>query len=1511
MAPSEVDYLEAHGTGTKLGDPVEIAAAASVYGRGRDGETPLLVGSVKTNIGHLAAAAGAAGLIKVLLAMRRGVIPKHLNLSNPNPNIEWERLPVRITTTPTEWPNTGDHPPLAGVSSFGFSGTNSHVIVEGHGAADASANGARGWPVGTARDVPLLLPGAMADQAAVGASGARRLRILPLSGKSSEALRDLAARYRSWLDQRIPDDDGGGGPEASTLADMAWTAAIGRNHFAHRTGVVFSDAASLREGLDSVIAGERGGAPAAVSKIAFAFTGQASQWTGMGYDLYEREPVVRAVLAHCDAVTRDERGASLLDVMFGLPGATGEIDDPQWKQPAIYALECALTALWSSIGVRPEVVLGHSLGEIAAAHTAGVMSLEDGLRFAAARGALIGALPGEGAMAAVFASASQVAAALDEHNARCAGIGLCIAADNGAQQVVSGPREDVEAMAARLESRDVRVVPLRKSPAYHSAMVEPALDDLEAVLKELAFSPPSLTFVSNLTGAVATPDEPLDAAYWKRQARAAVAFRACVETTAELGVDVIVEVGPHAVLGPMASSIWPQTERSGSAGPFTVASLRRPSDETPAAPGEGTFVHAVAAAYEAGLPLRFEGLFAGEARSRIALPAYPFQRRRHWIGAPKRRRSEAGHPLLGVRRDSPHGEVVFSSELGASDPAWLDDHRVFDQVVAPGAMFGAMAAGVLWNEGARSVTLEECQLHSPLILPNEQAEGEASPRETSRTLQLLCDGPKTEPPRRFEVFSKGTDDDWTQHMDGRMLPGLPPDAAPARMDLDAARAGLTRGDVASLYRNKISTKVVLGPAFRPLQSICYGAGEAIGDVVLPDDLRQGGMDMHPILLDGCFQVLMAARGQARRSGKTTYMPFGWERLWLLGPPPQHVVCHARMRDSGASVEDDWDDSAEVLKADLDIYAPDGEPIGGVDGFTMKRATRSAMLAAMTEVGDLLYEVAWRERAHAKGPAPARLLAASATEGTAPFSDYLQAQGVTPGQRAELLADMDHLSRAYAVAAFEQLDCRWRTGAVVEPHGLADELGVAAAHRRLFARLIVMLGEAGVLAPQADGTLAVAARRDGTLPDDALHDPQRLAADLGALHPHGGNEIGMLRRCGEALVDVLLGRADPLTLLFSSGEPSAADIYRNSSAARAGNRLLADALQPLCGAIPEGSMLRVLEVGAGTGSATEAVLSVLPEGRFDYLYTDVSAAFFAPAEARFGPERSSFEYRILDIEADPSTQGFDRQGYDLVIASNVLHATRDLKETLANCRSLLAPGGRLVVLELMRARHWQDLTFGLLEGWWRFDDSYRPVSAIAGPDVWRRAVRDAGFSEVTILGVDEESADALLDRGVVVACAPDEALPSGTWVIVRDRGGVGDALANELAAHNQAVVVAGEGVAERVGPPNLEEVVRTSVPLQCRESWKSLLEDLAPNAVLEGIVHLPALDCHGRRAAIGEIAEDVKHAQASALALVQGALDAGCDARQGPVARHARCAGPRPRKTRDTGRARCFGGSARC
>ena len=1209
----------------------------------------------------------------------------------------------------------------------------------------------------------------------------------------------------------------------------------------------------------------------------------------MGLDLYEREPVARAVLDRCDALLRSERGGSLLDVMFGRAGSEADLDEPKWKQPAIYALECALAALWSSIGIRPDVVLGHSLGEIAAAQAAGVFDLEDGLQFAAARGALIGALPGAGAMAAVFAPGPRVQATLDEHNAGSGGVGICIAADNGAHQVVSGPEEDIDAVVARFESEEVRARRLRKSPAYHSAMVEPALGDLEAALSRVEFQAPSVPFVSNLTGRLVEPDEALDAAYWRRQAREPVAFRACIETLAALGVDAIVEIGPHAVLGPMTLLAWPEPEPGrGAAGPpVTLASLRRPSESNPGPAGGEAFVEAVTQGYEAGLPIHFEGLFAGEARRRISLPSYPFQRRRHWIEAPKRRRPASGHPLLGVRHESPRGEITFETEVFASEPDWVKDHLVFGQVVVPGAMFATMAATVLWGERARSVVLEDCQLHSPMIVPQDdpQSDLEDEADEGGRKLQIVFDGADGPAARRFEVFSRGSEEGWTLHLEGRMSPGGRRRDAPERVDLEGLRADLVAGDVASLYRNKVSTRVVLGPAFRPLKAVWSGPGEALGEVALPDCLDGGGLDLHPILLDGCFQTVLAARDQARVAGKSTYMPFGWDRLWLAEPPPERIFCHVRMREAARreGSAGTADDSPEVVKADLKLYSANGEPLGAVDGFTMKRATRAAMLSASNALKDLLYEVAWREQPPAGGAGSARFLEGPETVrarmGT--FPDYLEAEGVRPEERAALLADLDRLGRAYVLSALDRMGWRRRAGAAVNPEALGDELGVVAPHRRLFGRMLGILAEAGVLKHEPGGGLSVVVGSEGRLPDDALGEPERFAERLRARHPHGSNELALLERCGGALAEVLQDRTDPLPLLFGGDGPGAAEFYRAAPAGRAANRMVADAVRAAVADLPEGRRLRVLEVGAGTGAATEPVLSELPAGRFDYLFTDISAGFFAQAESRFAASGAPIEYRALDIEADPVPQGFDPHGHDLVIAANVLHTTRDLGEALAHCRSLLAPGGLLVALELIRGRHLQDLTFGMLDGWWRFADRYRPDHVLAAPATWRRAFSDAGFAETEVLGVDAFDDGRPLGPGIIVARGPEEvALPRGVWIVAADRDGAGEALASTLAARNQTVVLAGTDGAADAEPAKGPGVVRAFVRADRRDSWRSLVEGLPGEAPLQGIVHLAALDGHGECATTDEVARDVKRAGASALSLVQGVLDAGASPARG-------------------------------
>ena len=1472
VTPAQVDYLEAHGTGTPVGDPIELRAVVNTFGADRAPQRPLLIGSVKTNVGHLESAAGVAGLIKVALAMNRGVIPRHLHFETPSPEIDWERLPVRVTAEATAWPDGGERPPLAGVSGFGWSGTNAHVVMEGYG-SPCVTNGA-GWPAGAPRPVAVSLPESVGQPVAPDVSAARTERLLPLSGRTTGAVRELARRYLAWL------GDHAGAPAADApvgdglLADMAWTAGAGRSHLPHRAGVTFSDATSLRSALEALAASEADDgaaeqtAPRAGRKLAFVYTGQASQWVGMGEALYRCEPVVRAVLDRCEREMRERRGVSLLDVMFGRSEA-GDLDDPAWTQPAIYALECALTAQWASLGVRPDVVLGHSLGEIAAAQAAGAFTLSDGLRFAAARGELMGALGSDGAMAAVYAPADRVAAEVAEHNAATAGPGVSIAADNGAQQVFSGPARSVRALVARFESEGLWATVLPPSPAYHSALVEPALDDLEEVVASLDVSAPSCGLVSSMTGRPADPDVPLDGSYWRRQARAPVAFRDSVESLADLGVEIVVEIGPNAVLGPMVLMCWPED----AAQPLSVASLRRPPSGQPADPAAPSgFIEAVAQIYESGLTVSFDGLFSGESRRRISLPGYPFEHRRHWVDGARRRRSAGGHPLLGTRHESPRGETLFSAEIAASEPAWLDDHRVFGRVLAPGALFGAMAASAVWPGGDGSVVVEDLQLSNPLVLPD--GEPEVDPVRHVRNLQLVLEDAGNNPWRRFEVFSRAAGEDgWTLHAEGRVATeGAPPERG--RIDVGALTAGLVEEDVSAFYRSKADEGVQLGPRFRPLRGLWSGDGEVTGEIVLPEAVDRRATEVHPVLLDGCLQVMAKARKQAGLEDDGTYLVFGCDRFWLADVLPERLFCQARLRNPSAAAAP-GDGPAEVISGDLRLFDADGTEIGGLSGYTVKRATRAALMAATEGVKDLLYEVVWRDRPPAPAVLPADFLPTPATVAAAadPFSAYLATEGVDAGAQEALLADLERLAWTYALVAVERLGWERRKGERLDPEPLRQRLGVGDEHQRLFRRMFEMLTAAGILEIDGDGFRVVVGPTD-PLPVEMPPDPEDFATQMVAQYPHGSSEVELFRRSAGALADVLVGRADPLTLLFGSGEPTAAYVYREAPVARAANRMLGDAVARLLSGLPDGRRLRVLEVGAGTGSGTASVLPELPEGAFDYVYTDISAGFFAEAEAQFGGAEAGFDYRALDIEVDPVEQGFDRHGYDLVIASNVLHATRYLHETLAHCREMLAPSGHLVALESLRGQGWKDLMFGQLDGWWRFADDYRPQYALAEPAVWRRALADAGFVGAEILGPEVADSTAVPDRGVIVAAGPAEVSETaGLWVLAADRSGVAEELAGELAARNQTVLLAGAGASTDTGSPSgTPGVHRLDVEPERRESWQSLLEELTADIPLRGVVHTVSVNGHGAGATTAEFAGDAGRAAASGLALIQGLAD---------------------------------------
>jgi len=580
----QIGYVEAHGTGTPLGDPIELGALAAVLGRGRDAAQPLQVGSVKTNIGHLEAAAGLAGLIKVVLALQRRQIPPHLHFQAGNPHIDWN-WPVQVPTASTDWPEI-DGRRLAGVSSFGFSGTNAHVIVEAAPAASLAAP-------------PVTLQ--------------RPTHLLALSARDDAALADLARRHEARLLQ---------GEETEEAADLCFSANAGRSHFSHRMAVTGASLDELHAGVAAFLAGRddpavaRGQVEGAVRpQVAFLFTGQGGQYAGMGRQLYDSSPVFREVLDACDAASRPHLPRSLLDVIFTPAGSASPINETAWAQPVNFAIEVALATLWRSWGIEPVALVGHSLGEYAAACVSGMLSLEDGLRLVIERGRLTHELPADGAMAAVFAAEAVVQAEL-AHGPSA----LTIAAYNGPEHfVISGPRSAVEAASQRLEVQGVRVKLLRVPHAAHSALIEPVLPAFRRVLETVTFNAPRIALVSNVTGAPAGLAEVGNADYWLTHMRQPVRFAQALQGLLAQGITHFVEVGPHPVLLGMGAECaagaeveWlPSLHRERADWTDLLASLQR--------------------LYVSGAEVDWAAFDAPYARRRVALPTYPFRARRHWM----------------------------------------------------------------------------------------------------------------------------------------------------------------------------------------------------------------------------------------------------------------------------------------------------------------------------------------------------------------------------------------------------------------------------------------------------------------------------------------------------------------------------------------------------------------------------------------------------------------------------------------------------------------------------------------------------------------------------------------------------------------------------------------------------------------------------------------------------------------------------------------------------------------
>lgn len=663
VAPAQIDYLEAHGTGTALGDPIEMHSIVEVMGPGRGADQPLYVGSVKTNLGHLEPAAGIAGLIKTVLALQKEEIPAHLHFKKLNPHIDFNGVPVVVAAESRPWPKTG-RPRLAAVNSFGFSGTNASAVLE---------------------EAPSR-PAASQDDSATALQSSPRAHILTLSAKSETALQALAEKYQTYLASQSEAD----------FADICHTTQIGRAHFEHRLAIVADSPAASRAALAEFSAGRQ--TAAAVSgrlksttppPLVFLFTGQGSQYVGMGRRLYETQPVFRAALDKCDALLRSSLDLPLLTVLFGAgdeqTANSHLLDQTNYTQPALFALEYALTELWRSWGIEPAAVMGHSVGEYVAACIAGVFSLEDGLKLIAARGHLMQALPQEGDMAAVFASEATVAEAIAPHVGS-----LAIAAVNGPENVViSGRRETLHQVLVQLEAAGIKAKRLNVSHAFHSPLMEPMLDAFETVAQEVTFRPPELTLISNLSAAPIGGEQIPDAGYWRRHIRASVRFSDSLHTAYKLGFRHFLEIGPSPTLINLGRTTLEDSENR------WVASLQKGRDEL------HHMLMALATLYVNGAAIAWERFASDQPRRRVVLPTYAFQRERYWIDRQSQKREQPEQwfyetawrqqPIIPAtgRPASRAGWLIFTdrSKVGAAMAKRLQEQGLPWTLVAHGQSF--------------------------------------------------------------------------------------------------------------------------------------------------------------------------------------------------------------------------------------------------------------------------------------------------------------------------------------------------------------------------------------------------------------------------------------------------------------------------------------------------------------------------------------------------------------------------------------------------------------------------------------------------------------------------------------------------------------------------------------------------------------------------------------------------------------------------------------------------------
>lgn len=1338
----DIGYVEAHGTGTELGDPIEVAALVQAYGLQR--EKPVTIGSVKANIGHLESAAGMAGLIKTLLCVQRGKLVPQINVEHANPLIKWQGVTLVEGSQVVGWPIEG--PRLAGVSSFGFGGTNAHLIVAQAPSPDTCAISATAAsPV-----VALLSAKTQTSLVAMMETWAHRLR------------------YRSDL---LP------------LGAVCAALASGRDHFEYR----FAAAVESTEQLIASLQTQTPRRATAAPPLAMLFSGQGCQYVGMGRALYQAEPVFATRLRECAELFDPYLEQPLLEVMWEGPATL--LQDTRYTQAALFCFEVAMAHYWISLGVRPQLLCGHSLGEYAAACVAGVFSLSDAVRLVATRARLMAEVTEPGAMVVVFCAERLVTPLLKDEQQRVA-----VAARNGPESVVvAGCTEALARIVDALRQQGVESKYLDVTRAFHSPLMRTMLDEFAAVASQIDYQRASIELVSNVTGQC-LGERIADAQYWVEHTLAAVEFAAGVRTMHACAIEVYLEVGPS---GTLLSLVDRAISRAGRH--HLISSQRRGANE------RMQLAQAQASLYGAGVELDWSTLYP-KCPTSLCLPGYAFDRQRVWVEASSRsllpetmhieplRTGLLGAPIHLVNLETPQ---FYESLVSAHSPGYMQDHVVFGAALFPMAGYIDMALSA-----ARAVFRSNACVVSDL-----QVSASLTLQAQPVRLQSVITGDDAQG-YHLAVFSQAGDD---QPWLAKATANLQASATTPPVSLDwpgCHEDGCTSIDKASHYALYRQRGIEYGPTFAGVEQVRYDGVSASGWIDAPDHVAlnlEGGV-VPPPLLDAALQVLGHALPQP--GANESYLPVAVTKVIWSGAytPRMHVVAQL------CSAVDD------LVYCDLELSDQEGRFIALLQGVGLKRVPVLCRTEAANENGPASgasYRVEWRRQSAFANERRASLECLSGVAASLALRLDEDVKSPRLQRYAEALEQLDELALSYIAQALLQSGWCYQLDEHFTLTAAMGELCIVPAQASLFRRVLQILGRHGWLGETPHGWQVVR-----NLADLARSvEVQRTGQEQAQAHA----EVALLQRCGSRLADVLQGRQDPVELIFPDGDTSAvAAIYQEGPQARVMNSLVQQCVSRLVEHAPPRRGIRILEIGAGTGGTSRYLLPYLSPEQTRYCFTDIGKLFLAKARQAFG-EYTFVGFQSLDIEQDPVGQGLPTSGFDIVIAANVLHATTSISQTLQHVNELLTPGGVLVLLESTSQKPWLDLTFGMLDGWWRFADrTLRSDHPLLDGTTWTAVLAEAGFAKVEALPRAGQH-DQGLHQTLLLAQRSQEMQRRDSppcWIVFTDQRETACHLLGQLREHSLHVIEVFAG--EHYAHPSVNEfVLRPQQP----DDHRALLEAL--------------------------------------------------------------------------------------